>query len=356
MNKFPNLMESISPGKVKNILLVKQHNQFGDMLCTLPSFAAVRKKYPDAHITLVCSPGNYEILEGENKYIDEFLIYDKSGLFKLIKFFIRLREKNYDISVVPSTVAFSRTSHIIGRLSGAKVRAGVKSADGKGNKSENLLNVKKDFKWEDNKIHQSERFLDIVRQIGCDLTIEEKKDVRIEYTSEEKILADEFFRKYFTDESRRVVSFQPGAGKVPNRWCPEKFENLIEKLYKEFNIYILFTPGPADKDLADHLSQRLNAKNIYSVTAQFNIRIVSLLLSGCSLYITNDTGTMHSAAYSGAKVISLFGPTNGWEWAPEKDSCIFIQSKSNDINDISVEEVYEKAENILKKKITNKQT
>jgi len=53
--------ESISPDEVKNILIVRQHNQLGDMLCSVPLFAAIRKKFPKAHITLVASPINYEM-------------------------------------------------------------------------------------------------------------------------------------------------------------------------------------------------------------------------------------------------------------------------------------------------------
>ena len=83
--------ESLSPENVNNILIVKQHNQFGDMLITLPAFAAVRKKYPRAYITLVASPGNYEILKGENDYIDNFLVYDKFSYLKILNFYVGLK-------------------------------------------------------------------------------------------------------------------------------------------------------------------------------------------------------------------------------------------------------------------------
>ena len=34
--------------KVKNILVIRQHNQIGDMLCSLTLYAALKKKYPDS--------------------------------------------------------------------------------------------------------------------------------------------------------------------------------------------------------------------------------------------------------------------------------------------------------------------
>ena len=44
------------------------------------------------------------------------------------------------------------------------------------------------------------------------------------------------------------------------------------------------------------------------------------------LYITNDTGTLHVAGGVDANVVSLFGPTHGYEWAPVGDNKICIQS------------------------------
>ena len=44
-----------------NILVVRKHNQIGDMLCSLPLFKALKKKYPESSITLVASPTNYPI-------------------------------------------------------------------------------------------------------------------------------------------------------------------------------------------------------------------------------------------------------------------------------------------------------
>ena len=175
-----------------------------------------------------------------------------------------------------------------------------------------------------------------------------KKEVKIFFSRDEVNFAKKFLTENFADKSRPVISFQPGAGKIPNRWSLENFASLIEKLFQEFNSYILLMPGPVDKILVEELCLILSLKKIPFVFDHFPIRITSLLLSMCDIYITNDTGTMHSAAYSGARVISLFGPTNGWEWAPEKDNCIYIQSKTENIDDISVEEVYQSAKNYLK--------
>ncbi len=70
------------------------------------------------------------------------------------------------------------------------------------------------------------------------------------------------------------------------------------------------------------------------------IRDVGAIIKETDLYITNDTGTMHVAGGVDANVISLFGPTHGYEWAPKGPNKIFIQSPTNSIDDISIEMVF----------------
>jgi ADP-heptose:LPS heptosyltransferase len=67
------------------------------------------------------------------------------------------------------------------------------------------------------------------------------------------------------------------------------------------------------------------------------------------LYITNDTGTLHVAGGVDANVISLFGPTHGYEWAPKGYNKIYIQSPTDNINDITIDMVFKEAVLLLDK-------
>ncbi|HMS35292.1 MAG TPA: glycosyltransferase family 9 protein [Ignavibacteria bacterium] len=342
-------LTQFSPEEVKNILIVRQHNQLGDMLCSVPLFAAVRKKFPKAHITLVASPINYEILFSDiNPYIDKVITYRKAPLKNLIEFYKELRDHNYQIGIVPSTVSISRTSHFINYFSGAKVRVGVKSIDHKINSVEYLLNVKSDFDWDSRKLHQTERNLDVGRQIGCDLTEKEKKNVMIHLSKEETDFADSFIKENFPDKNKLIVSMHPGAGKVPNRWKKENFTELTKKLFDKYNCYFLITSGMIDKEITDNVKVKLMKLNINCVLLENTpVRKVGAVIKRTDLYITNDTGTLHVAGGVDANIISLFGPTHGYEWAPEGEKKICIQSPTYNINDITVDEVFKASAGIL---------
>ncbi|MBV6477982.1 MAG: hypothetical protein HGGPFJEG_00728 [Ignavibacteria bacterium] len=341
------------PSIVKNILIVRQHNQLGDMLCSVPLFASVRKRYPKAHITLVASPVNYEILFSDiNPYIDKVITYRKAPLNKLREFYAELRTHEYQIGIVPSTVSISRTSHIINYFSGAKIRVGVRSIDGKVNVMEHLLNVKSDFNWDSKKLHQTERNLDVGRQIECDLSDEEKRKLMIHLSADEMEFAENYFAENFYDKSRLVIGFHPGAGKTANRWKIENFRDLINLVYQKTGCYVLITSGMIDKEITDELKKSLEQKNIpVKILENTPIRKVGAVLKLSDLYITNDTGTMHVAGGVSSNIISLFGPTHGYEWAPSGKNKIHIQSETNDINDISVKSVFDKSMDLLEKEI-----
>lgn len=343
--------ENIKPENVKNILIVRQHNQLGDMLCSVPLFAAIRKKYPAAHITLVASPINYEILYSDiNPFIDKVITYHKSTFKSLREFYKELKNHKYQIGIVPSTVSISRTSHFINYFSGAKTRVGVNSIDNKINSVSYLLNVKSDFKWDQNKLHQVDRNLDVGKQIGCSLTDSEKSEVMIHLSNDEKLFAEKYFDENFPDKSKPVIAFHPGAGKVQNRWSAENFTSLMKMFYEKYNCYLLMTSGAIDKEITDSIKDELSGQNIKSTILENTpIRKVGAVIKFTDLYVTNDTGTLHVAGGVDANIVSLFGPTHGYEWAPTGENKIFIQSRSDKIDDIKADEVFEKSITLLNK-------
>ena len=76
---------------------------------------------------------------------------------------------------------------------------------------------------------------------------------------------------------------------------------------------------------------------------------IAALISMSDLFISNDTGIMHVAGTTNTPQITIFGPTNPFNWAPIGLNKYFIR-KSELIDDVSVDEVYHLCELILSKK------
>ena len=107
-------------GNPKKILIVRQHNQLGDLLAGVSVFRAIKEKYPQSHITLIVSPFNYPGMI-KNKYLDRIFIFDKKRIYNPYYFakFLKLLKEEYDVALVPVTVSVSFT-----RLGGWPVEVG----------------------------------------------------------------------------------------------------------------------------------------------------------------------------------------------------------------------------------------
>jgi heptosyltransferase-2 len=333
--------EQIDRAAVKNILVVIRH-QMGDMLCASPMIRSLRKAFPAAKITLVtkASTNFSQIYQNDSTLVNEVLKYE-NGFENFINLIKELRDKRIDIAVVPSTVVCSVTNHLIAYYSQARIRVGVSSFDEVDNEAAFLLNIKKEFAWRRNKVHQIERNLDIIRQLNI-----EPSEKLIKINSEQNEFTKKFTDINFPDKNRIIIGLHPGAGKPENTWSPEKFAGLASKLCESKNCYIFISEGPDDLNYVNEVTLILKEKyNIQNFTRHKGLLLNNIGLIGlCSVFITNDTGIMHIASgIENVPVIALFGPTNAYEWGPMGKNKISIQSSSKKINDITMEDVYKEA-------------
>jgi len=75
---------------------------------------------------------------------------------------------------------------------------------------------------------------------------------------------------------------------------------------------------------------------------------LAALIAKSNLFITNDTGVMHVAGTTKTPQISIFGPTNPFNWAPVGHQKYFLR-KSELIDDVTVDDVENLFEIIFKK-------
>lgn len=332
--------------QIKNILIVIRH-MMGDMLCASPMMRAVREFYPEAKIVLVTkSSTNYQqLFYQESSYVNEVLKYEK-GFENFINLIKILQDMNIDLAVVPSTVVFSNTNHLIAYYSKAKYRVGVKSFDYIDNPSGFLLNIASDFNWSVKKIHQIDRNLEIIKQIGI---IPKNKLLTLSLRKNDLDDADSFIKENFPDSARKIVGFHPGAGKPENIWNIEKFAELAYLIHKNYNAYLFISEGPQDKNYVRNMKTILLNQYAADCVIGKNSLIKDLsIISKCSLFISNDTGIMHLVSALKVPLIALFGPSNAAEWGPLGENKFAIQSSKNTLDDITVEVVYKLAEKILK--------
>ncbi len=334
---------SLELGNPKKFLIIRQHNQLGDLLATVPLFRAIKEKYPESHLTVILSPVNYQGLV-QNKYIDKLAVFNKKKLinpFYFIRFF-RLLKMHYDVVIVPSVVSISFTSNLLAGMSNAKIKIGPESLQGTENKSAYFFDRRVNLDWSLHpELNVYVRVLDVVKPFGIttkDYTAEihfGEKDLRV---------SRNFIKKLKLNQNERLVGLHVGAGKPQNRWPLAKFVSLVNKLEEKYDIKFYLTGSNADDEEISYVVK--NSKVKFGLFLNKKISEVAALISLSNLFITNDTGVMHVAGATDTPQISIFGPTNPYIWAPYGKNKRFVR-KSDLIADVSVEDVFKLADSIL---------
>jgi len=339
--------KSTELGELKKILVIRQHNQFGDMLAGVSLFRALKEKYPESQVTLIASPDNYYGVT-KNKFIDRLIVFDKRKIFNPEYFstFSKILREGFDAVIVPVTVSVSFTSNLIARLSNSKIRIGPKSLDGVINESSFVYDRRVDIDWRkypDSNV--AEHILEVVKPFGIS-TDDFSSEISLDET--DITFAKDFLSEINYDKKSYLIGLHIGAGKPQNRWSLQKYIELIEKLNSNYNCVFYLTGSDSDKNELDFVTS--NTKVQLHKFLNKEIPQVAALISLLYLFITNDTGIMHVAGTTGTPQISLFGSTNPFNWAPCGTNKLFIR-KSDLIDDIEVDDVYNLCKKLLGSKL-----
>jgi ADP-heptose:LPS heptosyltransferase len=329
---------TVPRSSVRRILVIRQHNQLGDMLCAVPLFRALRRTYPDAHIALLSRPLNSEILRGST-VLDEIIVYDKAKFLQsplqVFRFGRALKRREFDLAITPATVSMSVTSDVLAWLSGAPRRIGPASLNGKKNLTGYFYNVQVDLDWStDPNKHQTQRNLDIASILVLE---DDSIELHIGLSDEERSVG-----RATLDAARGardvVVGFHPGAAKIRNRWDALRFAEIANRCAEIYGAFIVITAGPDDDEPLREMS--LNMPNLCLVLHNEPIRHVASVISHCDVFVTNDTGMMHVSAGVGTPTLSLFGPTDPLQWAPPGSRHRFILGSGGTLDSISTDKVW----------------
>ncbi len=297
----------------KRILLVRQQNQMGDMVCATPAFRAIRENFPLAEIVLVTSPVNREVVQN-NPHLDGVFTFRQKmwrNPFELFPFLAQLRSFNPEVSFVLSSVSFSVTSAALAFISGAQYVVGADSKPFGLDISDQAFSLIMPSEPTLNR-HSVLHSLAPLKAIGIstqDLTTVVVPSAK-EKQEAERILID-------LDLASGFWAIHPGAGKMQNVWPAEFFAQIARKATSAGH-RIMILHGPADAGPLNELTTFL-AEDIpesVKVAPACSIGVGAAILQEANRFLCNDTGVMHMAGALPVPTLALFGPTSPELWKP----------------------------------------
>ena len=167
--------------------------------------------------------------------------------------------------------------------------------------------------------------------------------------------------KLLADISGSIVGVGFGATYGSAKmWPAERFAKLIDRLQKEQGSSVILLGGDGDREVEGKVMKECSSLPI-SLVGKTDLPTLAALLQRLKIYVTNDTGPMHLAAFLETPVVAIFGPTSPDETKPLADNAKVIYHGADCapcwqrkcpidhrcMTGINVDEVYDKVAQIV---------
>jgi len=332
--------EDIVWAEVKNILIVRPHDQLGDFLLSSPAWHAVGRAFPEAHIGLVAR--SYAADAAKNHtYIDELLIFYENGpqwTIRGIIQFVRALKKRWDMAIVLASESHSLTSDLIAWFSGARYVVGSERFPFGGCSRNFFYNIC--VPDGGSHLHQVKRNAEIVEYLGIPVP---DLSERINISEQEKQNTFKRYKEMYTQDP--VVGIHIGANKKENRWPVEKLTETAAKVYNTYGTMPAVFWGPKEYDMAREF------ENTVSVPVQLippsSLRQQAVHFSLCTAVVCNDTGIMHLCAAAGTPLAAVFGPTDPALWKPPGEKFRAVRSADKKTASVETDAVFAALKELL---------
>ncbi len=366
-------------------ILVFRIGHLGDTLVALPAFWALRKRFPGAHITLLSNvsaknagyPTAQGVLPAKGLF-DEFISYPNeagkvAAALGFLKLATAIRVGRYD------TLAYLMTRNrgegrvkrdlSFFRLAGIKQYIGTKHLLANylpENGKAPLPEVESEYKYLLKCLSEDDVSFDGNTDISTDLLL----------TPDEKVGPAAWWERncggtFSGGSGGNYVAVAPGSKWESKLWPEEKYAEVLSRLITNKRIFPIIFGGPEDRDKGERILQRLGtgASGAQGANAagELSIREAAVALQGCSLYLGNDTGTMHLAAAVGVPCVAVFAAIDyPGRWVPFGDNNVILRKAvpcegchspickfNHECLEIGVEEVYRACVSVLATNGTN---
>jgi heptosyltransferase I len=287
------------PSPPRRILLIKP-SAIGDVVHALPILSLLRRKWPDAHIAWVLTPGCANLLDG-HPLLDEVILFERGRFGRgwrepaaakgLVTFMKHLRRGEFDLVV--DLQGLFRSGWMAW-----ETRAPVRIGFASGREFSPVFYTHRiDVGTTDQ--HAIDRYLKVTAALGCgDGPVEFPFHVTSEARQHVEALAPAI-----ADGTPYAVLI-PGTNWVTKRWPVDRFASLVKPLRDEFNLQAVVAGSPDERSLAEQVRGATN------VAGKTTLRQLVALLDRAALVVANDSGPMHMAAALGRPLVTPFGPTN----------------------------------------------
>jgi len=317
------------------ILFIKL-GALGDVINTLP-LAVALKKNADISIDWLVAPLSLPLVKN-HWAVNTAIVFDKKNLSNSLPDVLsKIKSQEYDI-----VLDLQRT-----------FKSGLFTLFSKGNRKIGFDKARcKEMTWvlpferikpENPESHMLDQYLEFASYLGFEMT-DPVWDIP-SFNKPDELLPENY------------VILNTGATKSANKWLPESYAKLSDKIFSKKKFRCILTGGPEDTTFSNKIV-KLSTSSPINLAGKTSVGELSEIIKNAAVVISCDTGPMHLSVANGTKTIALFGPSNAERTGPYKGIVIKKKVDCSPCNKkncsepecmklITVEDVFQQLEKLI---------
>ena len=272
----------------RRVLVISLSN-IGDAMLTLPVLDLVRRRHPDAAITVLAGERS-AVVFARRPDVAEVVVAQRRGPWRAtVALWRRLRRQRFDLvidlrhTLWPLLLGAPRHSPLVRHP------------------PRRLMHMRDRHLWR------------AQQALG---TSEEPSQPGAQIPPEDAAFAHRWLRQAGVPDGARLVAISPGARSHIKRWTSAGFAAVADRLIADTHCHVLLTGESSEREVVASVTARMRQPGAHVAAGATTLGQLAALLQQCRLLITNDSATMHVAAYLGVPVVAVFGPTDPRKYAP----------------------------------------
>ena len=258
-----------SPEKVRSVLVVRW-DEIGDMAASAHVFGAIKRRFPDAELTVLCKP-----------FVKSLIAHDPS--IQQILTGIDEFNKPYD-----AVIELRGTWKTLWK----SLRYGVR-----------YRSSRAEVRWRNKgkQLHETQTNTESIWPVCGQVDVPQTP---LFYSK-----ADEAKVQAFIAENalRQFAIIHAGARRVLRQWPKSRFSQIAAFLKEVHGLDIVFAGTEEDEQDIEEIRSNLNFKT-YLFTRGFSLSQFSCLCQQARIYVGNESGPLQIASAMQLPVVGLFGP------------------------------------------------
>ncbi len=276
-------------------------SSLGDVVHASPILAALRTRWPSAHLAWVVNHPFREVLEG-HPALDELIVHDRSkerggplGISGTGGLFRRLARGRFDLTIDLQGLL---RSALMTAATGAHVRVGMADA-------------REGARWfytdrvdaSRLRLHAVERVRRVAAAFGASMA---EPQFGLSVAAENA----EWAREVLAPLPMPRIVLNLGAQWLTKRWPPEHFAEIARRASARYGAGLIAVGSASDRPLVEALVRHAAPLPILDLCGRTSLHELAALARASDLMISNDTGPLHLAAAAGARVVGIYTCTD----------------------------------------------